>query len=216
MASATYNFAASVGGLTVSKSVVRTADHANPYEVTLPVAHALSNWVKTDADTAAGDLTAGHGLTTGTYDIYWDGGQRYGVVCTITTNAVALDGGSGTDFPASADATVRMSPQTVINTAIDGDAVAIGFIELLYASTATGERGRLLFEDAAGDDIADLDTTDGIVASWPGTESAKIFDVTGGDTNPFTGDPITVCHASQSSVSLTATLKIATLEDSTP
>lgn len=216
MAAATYTQSVSIGGLSSSKSVVRTADHPNPYEVTLPLAKALSSWVKTDADTAAGNLASGHGLSTGTFDIYWDGGARYDVPCTITTNAVALDGGSGTDFPASADATVRMCPRTEINTAIDGDAIEIAFIELAYPSSAADERGRLLFEDAAGDDIADLKEADGIVASWPGHELPKVMDVEGGDTNPFTGDPITNCYASHSSVTLQPTLKIATLEDSTP
>lgn len=201
----------SIGGLSSSKAVTRTADHANPYEVTLPVAHALSSWVKTDADTAAGNLASGHGLSTGTFDIYWDGGARYDVSCTITTNAVALDGGSGTDFPASANATVRMSPRTQINTAIDGDAIKLAFIKLQYTDENSEERGRLLFEDAAGDDIADLDTSDGIDANY-----TVIYDVEGGDTNPFTGDPITVCHASHSGTAAAATLLIATLEDSTP
>lgn len=211
MATATYSFSISVGGLTSSKAVSRTADHPNPYEVTLPVAKALTNWVKTDADTAAGDLAAGHGLTTGVFDVYWTGGQRYGVTCTITTNAVALDGGTGTDFPASADSTVRISKQTVINTAIDGDAIAIGFVKLGYADEAASARGHLLFEDATGDDIADLDTADGINANV-----TNIYDITGGATNPFTGDPIVSCKATHSNTAAAATLYISTLEDSTP
>jgi hypothetical protein len=211
MAIGTYAFTVSIGGYLSSKSVIREADHPNPYQVTLPPAHALSSWVKTDADTAAGNLTAGHGLSTGTFDIYWDGGQRYDVPCTITTNAVALDGGTGTDFPATSDTTVRMSPQTVINTAIDGDAIRLAFLKLFYADEDDTERGRLLFEDAVGDDIADIDTADGLLSN-----RTLIYDVTGGDTNPFTGDPITVCHASQSRAGTSATLQIVTLEDSTP
>jgi hypothetical protein len=212
MASAQYSVNVTVAGYNAAKSVVRSGDHPNAYEVTLPVAHALSSWVKTDADTAAGNLTAGHGLSTGTFDIYWDGGARYDVPCTITTNAVALDGGSGTDFPASATATVRMSPQTAINTAIDGDAIKLAFIKLQYADVDEDEeRGRLLFEDADGDDIADLKEANGIIAN-----RINVYDVEGGDTNPLTGDPITDCHASHSNTAAAATLIIATLEDSTP
>lgn len=211
MASASYSFNALIAGYSASKSVVRTGDHPNAYEVPLPVAHALSSWVKTDADTAAGNLAAGHGLSTGVFDIYWDGGQRYGVDCTITTNAVALDGGAGTDFPASANATVRMSPRTTINTQIDGDAIQIAFVKLVYADEESDERGRLLFEDAAGDDIFDCDTTDGLDAN-----QALIYDVAGGDANPFTGDLITVCTASQSGTAAGCTAIIAVLEDATP
>lgn len=211
MAQAVYSVNISIGGLAASKSVVRTADHPNPYEVTLPVAQLLTSWVKTDADTAAGDLASGHGLATGVYDVYWDGGQRYGVTCTITVNAVALDGGTGTDFPATATATVRISKETVINTAIDGDAIEIAFIKLGYSDEAATGRGRLLFEDATGDDIADLDTSDGINANV-----INVYDIEGGETNPFTGDPIVSCKASHSNTTLAATLLISSLEDSTP
>lgn len=216
MATGTFSYNVSVAGKSATKSAVRTGDGESSVEATLPVAHALTNWVKTDADTAAGDLTAGHGLSTGVFDIYWDGGARYGVTCTITTNAVALDGGTGTDFPASANATVRMSPITTINMAIDGDNLKIGFVQLRYLSSASGQRAHLLFEDAAGDDIADLDDGEGIVASYSGAESAKVYDITGGDTNPFTGDPIATIDASQSSTTEAPTLVVAILVDSTP
>lgn len=212
MATAAYNLSITVAGYTSQKAVTRTGDHPNSYEVTLPVAKLLTAWVKTDADTAAGNLAASHGLTTGTYDVYWTGGARYGVVCTITVNAVALEGGTGTDFPATATATVRISKQLQINTAIDGDAIEIAFIKLGYVDPAEITAvGRLLFEDAVGDDIADLKAANGIVAN-----RTNIYDIEGGDTNPFTGDPITVCRASHDNTAAAATLTIATLEDSTP
>ena len=208
---ATYSLSVSIAGLTHTKSVTRTADHPNPYSVTLPAAKAVTSWVKTDANTAACVLPAGHAYSNGKFDVYWDGGQRYDVDGTITTNDLALDGGTGTDFPASATATVRVFRQVTINTAIDGDAVKIGLIKLGYTDTAASARGRLLFEDAAGDDIADLDTDNGINANV-----GNIYDVEGGDTNPFTGDVIASCKASHSNTAAAATLEIATLEDATP
>jgi len=211
MATANYSYSINIGGYTAQKNVIRTADHPNPYEVTLPAAFPVTSWVKTDANTAAGNLASGHGQTSGTYDVYWDGGARYGVDVTVSTNALTLDGGSGTDFPASADATVRVCKQVSINTYIDGDAVKIAFVNLGYTDSATDAVGRLLFEDAAGDDIADLDETDGIVAN-----RAKVIDVEGGDTNVFAGDLITSCKASHSNTAAAATLQIVTLEDSTP
>lgn len=211
MATAQYSFSITVGGYSSSKSYVVSGDHPNAYEITLPVAHAVSSWVKTDADTAAGNLTSGHGQTSGTYDVYWTGGARYGVDVTVSTNALALDGGTGTDFPASATSTVVICKQVAINTAIDGDAVQLGYIKLGYLDEATVARGRLLFEDASGDDIADLDTSDGINANV-----TNVYNIANGDTNPFTGDPITVCHASHSNTAAAATLVISMLEDSTP
>lgn len=105
----------------------------------------------------------------------------------------------------------RVSKQTQINTAIDGDAIKLGFIKLGYLDQSTVARGRLLFEDADDDDIADLDYDDGITAN-----KTTVYDVEGGDPNPFTGDPITSCKASHSNIAEAADLLIVTLEDSTP
>jgi len=207
MAEGSIAITASIGGVTVQKTITRTADHPNPYEVTLPVAWPVSSWVKTDANTAAGNLAGGHGQTTGTYDVYWTGGARYDVAITITTNALALEGGNGTDFPTSADTTVVVCKQTTINTAIDGDAIQLAAVSLEYADSAATSVGRLLFEDGAADDILSL----ALAANIP-----KVYDIAGGQTNPFTGDPITVCRATHSNTSYAATLKCVTLEDSTP
>lgn len=210
MAAATYEIGFSCGGLTIQKSVSRTADHPNPYgPVTLPVAHALSSWVKTDADTAAGNLSGGHGLSTGKFDVYWTsggGGRRYDVDGTVSTNALSLDGGAGDDFPASADATVVVRPPTTINTAIDGDRVSIIALSLEFDEAATSVGG-ITFKDAAGDTIAHVDLN----ANEP-----KVYDIEGGETNVFTGDPITAAYASSSNTTTAASLKIVSLEDSTP
>jgi hypothetical protein len=211
MPSGQYNFNVSVAGEQSSKNVVREFDHQNAYRIALPAAHALSSWVKTDADTAAGNLTGGHGLTTGTFDIYWDGGQRYDVDCTITTNAVALDGGTGTDFPATSDTTVRMSPQTTINTAIDGDEIQLAFLKLSFADEESAERGLASFYDVGDGPVFDCDTAEGLDAN-----ATLVYDVVGGAANPFTGNPITYCIASHSGVGVAATLVIASGEDSTP
>lgn len=198
------NFTA--GGVSTQKTVERTADSAFGVEATLGVSSALSSWVKTDADTAAGNLAGGHGLTDGVYDFYWTGGRRYGVDVTISTNAVAADGGTGVDFPASANTTVVMRKQQQVNVSIDGDAIGAMCIVLESTAGAT-TRGHVTFKDSAGDTIANLD----LVANVP-----QCFDVEGGQTNPFTGDPITVGYATQESSSATCTLKIMGVADSTP
>ena len=208
MAQGSYGLSVSIGGIAIQKSIVRTADHPNPYEVTLPAAKGpLTSWVKTDANTAAGNLPGGHGYSNGKFDVYWSTGKRLDVDGTISTNALSLDGGSGDDFPASATADVVAYPQVTINTAIDGDAIKLAAISLEYTDTTAASRGRLLFEDSAGDDIASVNLTG---------NSPLVYDVEGGQTNPFTGDPITVCRASHENLTYAATLKIASLEDSTP
>src|SRR5687768_4853900 len=128
MPTAQFNVSLAVGGVSIQRGISRTGDHPNPYEVTLPVALAVTSWVKTDANTAACNLPGGHGYSNGTFDVYWSGGARYDVPGTISTNALSLDGGSGTDFPASADTTVVVCRQVTVNTAIDGDAIQVAGI----------------------------------------------------------------------------------------
>jgi hypothetical protein len=76
---AQYVISFSMGGQAIQKSVNRTGNHQNSYQVSIPIAWAVSSWVKTSGTVAAGNLTAGHGQTTGTYDVFWasgGGGRR--------------------------------------------------------------------------------------------------------------------------------------------
>ncbi len=208
MPSATYSPQLQVGGVSMQKTVTRTGDHPNPYEVTLPVAWAVSSWVKTDANTAAGNLAALHGQTSGTYDVYWTGGRRYGVDITVTVNALAIDGGTGDDFPSSGNTTVTVSRQVTINTAIDGDNIQIiGLCAEVTGDENATSKAHVTFKDGSADTIAAIDLT---------ANAPVIYDIVGGVTNPFSGDPITVAYASNGNASFAATLKIASLEDSTP
>lgn len=207
MPAAQYGVSLSGGGVSIGKSINRSGDGSIGLEVTIPVAAAVGSWVKTDADTAAGTLTASHGLTTGAFDVYWTGGQRLAVAITITTNDIALEGGTGTDFPATANATVVISKHMAINQTIDGDNLKIIGISMEYADAASTAVGHVLFEDTANDDIANID----LDANVP-----LIYDVEGGSANPFTGDVITEVLATHSNTSYAATLKIVGVQDITP
>lgn len=208
MPNATLSTAIEGGGLSISQRVTRTGDHPNPYgPIAVPAAQALSSWVKTDANTAAGNLAGGHGLATGTFDVYWTGGRRYGVACTITINAVALEGGTGTDFPSSANTTVVLAPRVQINTAITGNDVQLLAISLESLTTTSTARGHISMEATGSSSILELDA----VANSP-----IVYDVAGGVTNPITGDVAVVTFVSQESTSETVTVKILSLEDSTP
>lgn len=203
----TYGVSLSGSGVSIQKTVTRTGDHPNPYEVTLPVAKAVTAWVKTDANTAACNLASGHAQTNGKFDVYWTGGMRYGVDGTISTDALALDGGSGTDFPASATAGVVVCKQVSINTNIDGDALEIIGLSLEYASPSSTSVGHVDMQDSGPATIEELDLT---------ANAPAIFDIEGGAANVFTGNPIVVTKASHNDTTYEATLKIVSLEDSTP
>ncbi len=200
MATGTMTVVASIGQRTLQKTISETFDHPNTYEeITLAAGKAATDWVKTDANTAACNLTAGHGYVSGKADVYWTGGMRYDVDMTVTVNALALDGGVGDDFPANGNLTVVVCTPQQINTAIDGDAVK------LFIANST-QRASIYFEDAVGDSIVQID----LVADNPYT-----WNYTSGQTNPLTGDPIAVCYASNGTVTA-AVLDILSGEDSTP
>lgn len=207
MPTGSYNVELSAAGVSIGGNMTRTGDGGIGVNPSVPVAKALSAWVKTDADTAAGNLAGGHGLSTGTFDVYWDGGSRYDVPVTITVNACALDGGTGDDFPASATTTVVLAPQTAVNVSIDGDRLEILGIKLEFSDASQASAGRVLFEDADGDDIADIELVGGVPQTW---------DIDAGADNPFTGDPITGAKVSHANTSSAATLKICGIQDVTP
>ena len=200
MATGIMNINATIGSRSIQKAIVETYDHPNTYEeIALAAGKAVADWVKTSASVAAGNLTAGHGYTTGKSDVYWTGGMRYDVDMTVTVNALALSGGSGTDYPASATAGIIICKHQQINTAIDGDN-----IKLFFANST--QRAHLHFEDAAGAVIKDKE----LLADQPWTYANS-----SGETSPLTGNPILVCYVSNGTETA-ATLDILSGEDSTP
>lgn len=206
MPSGTYGTTVSAAGVAIAKSSVVTTDSASGLEVTLPVAHAISSWVKTDADTAAGNFTAGHGQTNGTYDVYWTGGKRVGVTVEITTNAATFEGGSGTDFPESAETTVVCCKQVAVNVALDGDEAELVALSLEYTDVTATSVGYLDFLDADDDSIQTVDLVANTPQVWTGSAAQA----------QFTGDPITDLTASHNGTAAEATLKIVVMQDSTP
>jgi len=169
----------SIGGRLMQRNVDLSADNDAGYggasaPITLVAPSAVSSWVKTDADTAAGDVAAGSAIATGKVDVYWDGGLRYGVDCVRTVNALTLDGGTGDDFPASADTTVVVANQQQVNVSIDGDlAEAVGVSATVPAHVD--------FQDADDDSICPLTLVANEPNMWDSNQA----------TNIYTGDPIT-------------------------
>jgi len=82
--------------------------------VLLPAAKTGVLTTRTDDDEGVITLTAGHGFSTGTYDIYWLNGCRYGVTLTISTNAATISGstGDGDVLPAADTAVTVAAPQS--------------------------------------------------------------------------------------------------------
>jgi len=213
MPNGTYSQSLTVGGLTIQPvSVIRTGDHPNTYEVVLPVGTAGTLTTRTDDDT--GVITvASHSLIVGDrVNVFWSGGRRYGMLVssqtgtTITVGTAGGDIGAGDVFPATSTPVV-ITKQVLINTAIDGDTIQIlGIIAIATIGTSTA-KAHIDMQDAGSASIEAINLT----ANVP-----IIYDVAGGASNVFTGNPITKSYAANGSATEELTLKILSLEDSTP
>lgn len=211
MPTASKNTTAVFGGKGVSNDIgSATSDGEINLEISLPVAKAASAWVKTDSDTAACNLTAGHGIVTGKVDVYWTGGSRYGVDCTVSTNALALDLGSGDAYPATANATVVIAQQVTIT--FNLVSTALKFLALVNKniSDTTGKVSADIQTSAPASLVRYLLPYEKVAGGL-----AAIVDVANGDTNPISGTAATI-RASNSSITYAATLLAYALYDATP
>ena len=206
MPSAQIGTSVSGGGVSIQKSSVISTDSSSGVELILPVAWPVSAWVMTDANTAAGNLAANHGQTNGTYDVYWTGGKRLGVGVIVTVNALAFEGGAGTNFPANATATVVTCKQVAASLAIDGDELELLATCLEYTDAAAASVGSFDCLNSAAASVELLAMEANVPQVWTGA-AAK---------TQFTGDPITSVLASHSNTTTPATLKVIVMQDATP
>lgn len=181
----------------------------------LPAGKAVTSWVKTDANTAACDLPSGHGYTNGNFDVYWTATGvnyvRYGVPGTISTNALTLDGGAGTDFPDSATSGVVVCKRVEIEIVVTGD--NIEYMALILTNTSdTGKRGHLDFYD---------DGPTSVYAATIEEETAEggldhVINVQANEDNPLASEDVVKLYATNSSTSAAAILTIYFGVDATP
>lgn len=204
---ARYNVSATIAGQSMIGGKTRIADNEAAYSPVIPAGKTVTAWVKTDANTAGCNLPGGHGYSNGNFDVYWEGGRRYGVPGTISSNALTLDGGTGDDFPASATVGVVVCRQVQVNIVIDGDNLALFVAKAHFADPAADAPAGLTLFDAEDDQIARLDLE---------ANRLTVIDVEGGDANPFTGDPIAYAFASNGNPAAAVTLQIGVAQDSTP
>jgi hypothetical protein len=169
--------------------------------ITLPTGKVVTDWVKTDADTAACNLPGGHGYTTGLFDVYFPAGVRYAVPGTVTTNALALDGGDGTDFPASATAGVIVTRCVNVPFPLDGDKVQLLGVIARAADLESTAIGHIKFCDTGDAEVAEMDLE--------ANGMNNVYDIANGTANPVTGNPITYALATSGSATESLTLQIA-------
>lgn len=190
-----------------------SAEHSAVWEIDLPANSALNTGTlttRTDADTGVATLQASHTIVTSgaLVDVYWAAGSRHGMTATKSTNEITLDGGTGDDLP-DQDTAVTLCAQTAIDPIlIDGDAVE--FIAAVYSNTTdTGAKAYLDLHDAGGSE-----KTYDLVHYTQLTGCDNAANVSGGATNPISGDSITDGYASHDSSSA-AKLYLLVLSDPT-
>lgn len=211
MATLTYSLALTGLGGNISRQLPRTSDGGITLDVSVPKGYAGTLSTRTDNETGTLTLGSGHGITTGAIiDLYWATGTRTGItVGTVSGTSVPIgadNAGSGNNLPTATTAIVA-SVRVPFNIAIDGDNLAILGLQMVYPTLTETAESRAIFVDAADDVIATLDLT--------GNE-ARIYDIEAGDTNPFTGDPITDAYVSNGSSAYDATLRLLGVQDATP
>lgn len=206
-----YSKSFQLGGTSASSQVTRTGDGLSVYsDISLSAGKAVTGWTKTDANTASCTLAAGHGQTNGKYDVYWSVAGvsyvRYGLDGTISTNTLSLDGGAGTDFPATSTTGVVVCKQTTVSTNIDGDNTKIFIVNAVTSDRTLRNPVHLDFWDSGSATVGEF-----LVK----TNDVYSRDIDGGETNTITGNVITSCKVSNGGTA-DVTLTIGALVDSTP
>lgn len=192
----------------IKASVTRSSDTLINTEVALPAGKSGTLSTRTDNDTGVVTVSSGHGITdTDTVDVYWTGGKRYNVDVTATTSTtISIDAGSGDNLPSAATA-VTIVKQVAFNVLIDGDNCAIMGLMLLVSDSAATGVSYVQFKDSGASVVSSFALT----ANVP-----NINDITGGQTNAYTGAIIYSGVASNSDTTNAATLQIQGVMDSTP
>jgi len=162
----------------------------------LVAAQVGSLTTRTDDNTGVATLSTGHGITTGmVVDVYWSGGVRYGMTATRSVNEITVDGGAGDVLPAQ-DTAVTVVEQIIVDPVeIDGDLCQVVAVVYRNASDQTA-KGHVDFQDSGNATIEELD----LVHETAAGGLNHITNIAGGDTNIYTGNPITHAHVSHDSL----------------
>ncbi len=158
-----YNFQ-SQGSITANAEIV-----TNP--VSIGPAKAGTLTTRTNATSGVITMSGGHGITSGTGDLYWGVGKRIGVTLSVATNAITISGGTGTDLPA------QDSAINVINPVNSPFAIADTSTAVLLAGSCNAAQSTATVFDAADALVLQMNMT--------GSNGSYIWDDNTGATNPL-------------------------------
>jgi len=199
MSDAVISVGAYVLGTQVSVAFSRTDDGAGQWTQAPAKAGVGQLTTRTDTDTGVLTMTAGHGLITGKIAVFWAGGRRYNMDAVVSSDSIAIDGGSGDNLPDNLTA-ITADQQIVVNAAFDPDDVSV----LLVTAT---KRASVVFADVSNNVLLALDLEAGECCLW--WEDSGI-------SAPFTGAAVAkIWMANGDGVDANA-INVSVLYDSTP
>lgn len=182
-----------IGGIKpIGNSASRSGNIPISFDATLVAAKAGTLSTRTSNTVGVATVATGHGiLTTDKLDVYWNGGRRYNcTVSAVTATTISFDSGAGDNLPAL-DFVIAVCKQTISAVNIDGDAAKIIAAQADFADPSSTEKSQLTLTDSGGAIIAHIDLTG---------RTGKFYDIEGGDTNIFAGNPILAIGASNGSI----------------
>ena len=155
MSTRTATVSGSLAGKTFSGKVQRAgATETNGEAVGLAAGVAAQLTTRTDNNNGTLTLPAGHGLTSGTFDVFWTAaaggpGVQRGFTGTVTVNSLALVTGAGDNLPANLSDVV-VCKQTIID--FDSDNASV-----VLAMVSQQRRASVQFQQDDGTPIKSLD-----------------------------------------------------------
>ena len=158
-----------------------TADAETGAEPVGDVPAAKTGTLTTRTNNTDGTITLdpGHGLSTGRMDLYWSGGSRRGVAGTVTSDSLAITGGTGDNLPAQSTAVRATAPHVEAVNFTGSNAVAA----LLWSALATADYpGWIVFTTSGDAEVKAWELT-GSLPTWS-------WDSGGDATNPFSGQTV--------------------------
>lgn len=190
-----YSFNSGETAVTITATITKEA--AIPAN---PAVNAGTLTTRTDNDTGVATLNVSHTIVTSgaLVDVYWTGGVRYGMTATKSGAEVTIDGGSGDNLPTQSTAVI-LCAQTEFEMNFDGDnALVIGVI---YSNPSdTGALGSVDFQDTSSGSVEQVDLVH-YTANGGVKKGTNVWNISGGDTNVFSGNRITKFFASHDSTS---------------
>jgi hypothetical protein len=150
-------------------------------------------------DTSIGSILmpgTDHGVSNGaTVDVYWSGGVRYGCDAVVAGNTINCTNGAGNTLPANTTNGIAVVTQTDWEMDFDGDDAQI--IGVFYRNpNDTGAKAHVDFQDSGSTQVNEVD----LVHETANGGCDQIVNISGGDTNDYTGNAVALSKVSHDSL----------------